>query len=195
MAHGLELPGTTESATRARTAPSVRSKADNTWLHGKTSSDDLPSIKERAPDVIEGTPELRGVGFKDRSDVHIPNVTDDGGMDTADGGAKNGDGRQDQQARPASAERGETQSGRREEGAGTDGVMPLDAGEAECVEEVTGLHRSMNRLVSVRTRSRTMDGITVYRHIHYKIGNCQPLSTTLESVGLVKATDCRHVEK
>ncbi|CBJ48623.1 hypothetical protein Esi_0039_0101 [Ectocarpus siliculosus] len=142
MGHGIVLPGSNEAATRARTAPSVRSTADNTRLHGKLSYDDLSSSSERAPAVTEGTPGLRGDACRDGPGVHIPNVTGDGGIDPKGGGAKNGDGRQEQHARRASAERGETQSGRREEGAGTDRVIPLHTDEAmvgaDPISEATG---------------------------------------------------------
>ncbi|CAM9510455.1 unnamed protein product, partial [Ectocarpus sp. 8 AP-2014] len=129
MGHGIVLPGSNEAATRARTAPSVRSTADNTRLHGNLSYDDLSSSSEQAPAVTEGAPGLRGDVCRDGPSVHIPNVTGDGGIDPNGGGAKNGDGRQEH-ARRASAERGETQSGRWEEGAGTEGVISLHADEA-----------------------------------------------------------------
>ncbi|CAM9333209.1 unnamed protein product [Ectocarpus fasciculatus] len=130
MGHGLVLPGSNEATTRARTAPSVGLTADNTRLHGKLSFDHLSSSNERAPVVVEGEPGLRGDTCKDETGAHIPNVTDDGGIHATGGGATNGDGRQQQHARPASSERGETQSGRWEEGAGTERVMPLHADEA-----------------------------------------------------------------
>lgn len=133
MGHGLVLPGNNEAATRARTAPSVRSTADNTRLHCKLSLDDLSSSNEGAPAVIVGAPGLRGGACKDGSGVHIPNVTDDGGIYATGGDAKSGDGRQEQHTRPASAERGKTQSGRWGEGAGSEGVIPLHAGKAVCV--------------------------------------------------------------
>ncbi|CAM9253773.1 unnamed protein product [Ectocarpus sp. 4 AP-2014] len=130
MCHGLVLPGSNEAATRPRTVPSVRSTADNTRLHGKLPYDDLSSSSERAPAVTEGAPGLRGDARRDGHGVRLPNVTGDGGIDPNGGGAKNGDGRQEQHARQASAGRRETQSGRWEEGAGTEGMIPLHADDA-----------------------------------------------------------------
>ncbi|CAM9929907.1 unnamed protein product [Ectocarpus sp. 12 AP-2014] len=130
IGHGLVLPGSNDAATRARTAPSVRSTADNTRLQGKLSSDDLSSSNEGTQALVVGAPGLRGGACKDGSRVHIPNVTDDGGIYATSGDAKSGDGSQEQHARPASAERGKTRSWRGGGGAGTEGAIPLHVDEA-----------------------------------------------------------------